>query len=199
MTVYSANIFDLAQKVTNGKKKANIPTETTKADTIIPKSVSPKVQKRSKLKKVVEPEVEVPPPSKKPRTEKQLASDQKRREAAEKKRQETHNEKLRALYASNVEPKKKAPKPKNESKIIKPKLVEPTIIEPQECPAWFKQFVTTNLNKENKELPTALPKEDVRDMAKAVAQEKWKDDGFRSAVMEEKKSHQQRMYEMMFN
>lgn len=190
MTVYSANIFDLAEKVPKGKKKVAIPAE-------VPKEAVPKVTKKRAPKKSVEPAVEKvaeasAPPAKKPRTEKQLAADEKRREAAALKKTALHNEKLKALYH---------PEPVNASKTITPKKKAPVKTlkaESEEPPAWFNQYMHAQKNKENKESEVKKPAAEVKQESKSVAAEKWNEPTVRAAVIKEVSSHQNKMYNMMF-
>lgn len=167
-----------------------------------PKNEIPKVPTSRVSKKKVE--LALPPPieaevasvpavkEKKPRTEKQLAADQKRREMMLAKKTAAHNETLKKLYAQNTttEPKTIKPKRKQAVKTIVPDENAP--------PAWFNQWVTKVKVDENKVSEAPRPRAEVKEEAHQIASDKWQDSEVRQKVEKTVSSHQQRMYNMMF-
>lgn len=211
MTVYSANILDLAQKVTKGKKKAaipnfvavGVPSETVqkpkpaprkrKQQDILNGSTQPVVANAQTVEPV-EPVVKV----KKPRTEKQLASDQKRREAAVAKKLVAHNETLKSLY----HPPKKQTVPVNQSRVIVPKKKGPVIfkepVSEDVPPRWFEKYILDRKAHENRTSEVKKPAAEVKEEARHMAEETWSNTDVRQKIQKELTTHQEKMYNMMF-
>lgn len=184
MTVYSKSVL----------AKKNAPTK-------VPVEETPKVAKKQKLSTPAVPAVPAVTveKEKKPRTEKQLAADEKRREAMAAKKLLAHNDNLKKLYAEK--PKKEVKNTTVAPKTIKPKIRPPAkTIQPDENvpPAWFNQWITKVKSEENKTSEAPRPKAEVKIEAQQIASEKWQDSDVRQKVEKAVSSHQQRMYNMMF-
>lgn len=68
-----------------------------------------------------------------------------------------------------------------------------------EPPAWFQKYVAGVKQEEAKQGQQRIPKRQVEEQARTVAQEQWRDGLTRDRVQNEVDSHMSRMYGMIFN
>lgn len=229
MTLYSADLLDLAKpvldkKTKKGKKKVQI------AETVEPMIVEEKVE-------VVVAET----PQKRQPTEKQLAALARAQESRKRKREEAEALKLEAekeeqeklvaaeQAATALQLKKEAQKEKRrqnreakklatppdtsadgndsveeiiESVIKEPVLKKKKVVEelqPSQPPAWFKQYVAGVKKEESKVSNDKKPQKQIQLEANQVAENQWKDGFTRDRVRNEVDNHMSRMYQMMFS
>jgi len=206
MTLYSADVLDLAKPVTKEKQQS--------------KNVDEKLdQKVEKIKK--------------PPTEKQLAALAKAQETRKRKREAMIEEKeniekaemerlkkeaeaeQRKLEKKELQKeKRKAKKAEKEQKVPTP---PPTVNsaedlsldesidyeikklkKDQDPPVWFKQYVAGVKKEEAKISREKKPKKQIQKEAQEVAQTQWADGFTRDRVRNEVDGHMSRMYQMMF-
>jgi len=206
MTLYSADVLDLAKTVTKEKQQS--------------KNVDEKLdQKVEKIKK--------------PPTEKQLAALAKAQETRKRKREAMIEEKeniekaemerlkkeaeaeQRKLEKKELQKeKRKAKKAEKEQKVPTP---PPTVNsaedlsldesidyeikklkKDQDPPVWFKQYVAGVKKEEAKISREKKPKKQIQKEAQEVAQTQWADGFTRDRVRNEVDGHMSRMYQMMF-
>jgi hypothetical protein len=219
MTLYSADVFDLAKPVAKkgkGKKVAE-PVAVEVPEPGAAPDVEPKVK---------------PVKEKKPPTEKQLAALVKAQESRKRKREEAEQAKLTALEVQKAalaaeeekkrvaELKKLAAKEKRLAKKQQQQVPTPAesldeeiddavkelvhvpkkqkVTDENEPPAWFKQYVAGVKKEEDKISTEKKPKKQIQKEAVEVAQKNWNDEFTRHRVRNEVDGHMSRMYQMMF-
>lgn len=203
MTLYSADVLDIAKPVPKkGKGKKNV-EKTVEIQTS-------------------EPEViETVPPKKQP-TEKQLAALAKAQESRKRKREEAEKAKQDLIDAEKQkEDKKMETKEKRKAKKIQKLSTPPPSLDEEidraveeltvkssststlkrddnEPPSWFKQYVSGVKKEEAKISREKKPKKQIQQEAVEVAQKNWSDSFTRDRVRNEVDGHMSRMYQMMF-
>lgn len=203
MTLYSADVLDIAKPVPKkGKGKKNV-EKTVEIQTS-------------------EPEViETAPPKKQP-TEKQLAALAKAQESRKRKREEAEKAKQDLIDAEKQkEDKKMETKEKRKAKKIQKLSTPPPSLDEEidraveeltvkssststlkrddnEPPSWFKQYVSGVKKEEAKISREKKPKKQIQQEAVEVAQKNWSDSFTRDRVRNEVDGHMSRMYQMMF-
>lgn len=208
MTLYSANVMDVAKPIEKKKGKKVV------------KEVAP-----------VEEEVPAPPPTpvKKELSEKQLAAIERRKAkkqeamAARLAEEEEIRQKEAEIQAKEEEihRKKELQKEKRrlarEAKLKSQEASPPTsdvsvtsqeeVKQPRkrkereegEPPAWFQKYIAGVKSEEAKQSTGKIPKKEVLQEAKQAAQEQWNDGLTRDRVQNEVDAHMSRMYGMIFN
>lgn len=218
MTLYSADVFDLAKPVPKkgkGKKIEPVPATELTGSATVPEPTAPALEK--------------PVKEKKPATEKQLAALAKAQESRKRKREEAEQAKLTALEVQKAaataeeekkrlaELKKLAAKEKRLAKKQTPtpaesldeeidsavKEIVPVpkkqkVVDENDPPAWFKQYVAGVKKEEDKISTAKKPKKQIQKEAVEVAQKNWNDEFTRHRVRNEVDGHMSRMYQMMF-
>ena len=212
MTLYSADVLDLAKPVPKkgkGKKEPEPEPE--------PKQIEPTPAVKEK----------------KAPSEKQLAALAKAQESRKRKREEAEaakvaaeNEEKARIAAEEekkkaIEAKKEAAREKRRAKkqlpspaesmdeeidraveeIAPPKKKAKTVKAPVDesgPPAWFKQYVAGVKKEEAKISHEKKPKKQIQREAEDVAQKNWSDSFTRDRVRNEVDGHMSRMYQMMF-
>lgn len=215
MTLYSADVFDLAKPVPKkGKgKKAAEPAPT------------PEVPVAETTVAVLEKPVK----EKKPATEKQLAALAKAQETRKRKREEAEQIKVAAeesqKAAAEAEEEKKRLAELKKAAAKEKRLAKKQVPTPAESmddeievavkdlvpltkkqkvtdettpPAWFKQYVAGVKKEEDKISTEKKPKKQIQKEAVEVAQKNWNDEFTRHRVRNEVDGHMSRMYQMMF-
>jgi hypothetical protein len=220
MTLYSADVFDLAKPVLKkgkGKKTA---------------AVEPVPVLEQSATETAVAVLEKPVKEKKPPTEKQLAALAKAQESRKRKREEAEQAKLTALEVQKAaaaaeeekkrlnELKKLAAKEKRLAKKQQQQVPTPAqsldeeidvavkelapapkkqkVVDENEPPAWFKQYVAGVKKEEDKMSSEKKPKKQIQKEAVEVAQKNWNDEFTRHRVRNEVDGHMSRMYQMMF-
>lgn len=207
MTLYAADVMDLAKPIK--KKSVKIAPQSEPSETV------PKPARKRKSKKDPEPEpqpetVSEPVKPKKPRTEKQIAATERMKAArAAKKSVPTEPE-------PQLESEEK-PKRKRKLKLVVPEKEEPSkeeldqIVEevlqpkkkrakrdPAEAPIWFQKYLEGVKKEQAEASSTKVPRKQIQEEAKQLADEKWKDGMVRDRVQNELDHHASRMYSMIF-
>lgn len=228
MTLYSANVLDLATPVHAQKKSSG--GRKRKSDTLTEKTnLPPKVETES-------PQVPSEPPTKKALSEKQVAALVKAKEARLKKKEEAekalleNQEKARREVEAHeqaqrvAEEKKAVLKEKRrlarEAKVLQTppdtsadgdsvaEIIEEVAREPTKKkvrleddttpPTWFKQYVAGVKKEEAKVGRDKKPQKQIVQEAQEVAKHQWNDGFTRDRVRTEVDNHMSRMYHMMF-
>jgi hypothetical protein len=212
MTLYSADVFDLAKPVPKkGKGKKTELAQPTPA----PEQVS----------ETAVAVLEKPVKEKKPPTEKQLAALAKAQESRKRKREEAEQLKLAAEESKKAAieaeeekkriadlkkaaarekrlAKKQTPTPAESMddeidvavKDLIPTVKKQKITDDTEPPAWFKQYVAGVKKEEDKISTEKKPKKQIQKEAVEVAQKNWNDEFTRHRVRNEVDGHMSRMY-----
>jgi phage-related minor tail protein len=223
MTLYSADILDLAKPVVKGKKGKKVVVDE-------PLLVAEKVEEV----------VETAPPKRQP-TEKQLAALARAQESRKRKREEAESLKLEAekleeqrvmeeqknaetLYLKKEAQKEKRRQSREAKKLATPpdtsadgtdsvediiasvleekpvsKKVKTVVQDHSQPPAWFKQYVAGVKKEESKVSNDKKPQKQIQLEANVVAENQWKDGFTRDRVQNEVDNHMSRMYQMMFS
>jgi hypothetical protein len=212
MTLYSADVLDLAKPVPKkgkGKKEPEPESE--------PKQIEPAPPVKEK---------KVP-------SEKQLAALAKAQESRKRKREEAEAAKVAAENAEKdriaaaeekqkmIEAKKEAAREKRRAKKQLPSPAESmdeeidraveeiapsqkkiktvkTPVDANGPPAWFKQYVAGVKKEEAKISHEKKPKKQIQRESEDIAQKNWSDSFTRDRVRNEVDGHMSRMYQMMF-
>lgn len=205
MTLYAADVMDLAKPVetkkSKGKKKEVLPT---------PPVSEPEQEKQEKPKRVL--------------SEKQLAALEKAKETRKRKREEAIaakaaeedaiKKKQEEILAKEAEltAKKEAAKEKRrlkrESKEIDKQLdeaVESVVKKPkmekkvdETAPVWFQKYVEGVKKEQARMEKEKKPAKQIQQEASEVAQNKWGDGLVRDRLRNEVDGHMNRMYSMIF-
>lgn len=210
MTLYAANVLDVAKPIEKKGKKA-----TKKVEAPPP-----------------EPEPVAATPVKKELTEKQLAAIERRKLkrqealAAKNAEQNAEEEAIRAkeeeirakeeeILRKKEEAKEKRRLARESRKALKQEESPPTSEASEETPvkvskkrkerdemeppAWFQKYVAGVKKEEAKQSVAKIPKKEVMQEAKQAAQQQWNDGLTRDRVQNEVDAHMSRMYGMIFN
>ena len=227
MTLYSADVLDLAKPVSaaakKGKKGAKAAEEPTVSATVAEEpTVEVKVEEKPKR---------IP-------TEKQLAALARAQETRKRKREEAEaaaaeSARLEAEHLEQERAKEEALIAKKEAMKLKRKLardskkqmstppatessvgsveeeIEAGIREPVSkkvatetadgAPTWFKQYVAGVKKEEAKVSKEKKPQRQIKQEAMDVAEHQWNDGFTRDRVRNEVDNHMSRMYQMMFS
>jgi len=210
MTLYAANVMDIAKPIEKKGKKAK------------------------KLEAIAE-EAPAPPPTpvlaKKELTEKQLAALEKRKRkreeavAAKTAEEEAIRAKEEEIRAKEEELARKKEEAKEKRRLarearkteVKQEVSPPTSAASEasdeipvkakksrknpdmEPPAWFQKYVAGVKSEEAKQSASKVPKKEVLEVARQTAQQQWNDGLTRDRIQNEVDSHMSRMYGMIFN
>lgn len=211
MTLYAANVMDIAKPIEKKAKKAS-------GKKAVEESPAPP---------------ETPVAVKKEPTEKQLAAAEKRKrkreEAMESKRMEEEairakEEEIRAkedeLARKKEEAKEKRRLAREARKTAPTQEVSPPTSTASDAaseevpvkvkkakkeksetepPAWFQKYVAGVKAEEAKQSSARIPKKEVLEEARQTAQQQWNDGLTRDRIQNEVDSHMSRMYGMIFN
>ena len=197
MSLYSADLIDIAAKPVKLKAKA-----------------------RKNVDKPEEEKNEAPavPPPKKPRTEKQIQALEKMKIARQlKKDKEEENKKQQAEIEEQkkkeilkkqkqIEEKLEKRREKAKARRENKKSENPGPLTPpgsdrvqkEEPPSWFSKFVETVKKQEQTVAAEKKSQKHVKEEAKEIANDKWNDGLTRGRVRQEVDDHMGRMYSMMF-
>lgn len=219
MTLYSADVFDLAKPVSKkGKGKETVP-ETQVPDI----EQEEKKQKRVPTEKQLAALAKAQETRKRKREEAEavsLATKKQEQEKLEKEEQEKNKKEQKKQEQKEKRRLKKTEKmpatpPPTESSLgsgeqlslddsidHEVKKIKTSIKKnssSNEPPTWFKQYVSGVKKEEAKISREKKPNKQIQKEAREVAQSSW-DDGFtRDRVRNEVDGHMSRMYQMMFN
>lgn len=219
MTLYAADIMDLAKPVKGkGKKKAEpITPPASEADVPMVKEKKPrtekqiaalekakaaraakKAEKEAEKAKAAEEAARAPAPLKEPKQRK-----------PRKPKAPVEAPQLEPIQASSVEPiKEKKPRKRKEptveeqvdkavEQVIKPKRVR-KVKNPDEPPAWVPKFLEQYVQQRAAASDEKLSKKQIKEEAEHLAQEKWKDGMIRDKVRAEQDNHTNRLFSQMF-
>lgn len=224
MTLYAANVMDIAQPVkTKKERKRKVKEEPSTPEN-----------------KVEHDETVPPPAPKKPMSEARKAALEKAKETRKRKREEAlaakaaeeaeikakqeeikakeeelarkkeeAKEKRRLKKEAKKEASQEATPPvsevsENPSETVeepKPKKVKKTRVVRDDSipPAWFQKYVEGVKQEEAKASPSSVSKKQVAETARQVAQTAWEDGLTRDRVQHEVDNHMGRMYSMIFH
>lgn len=215
MTLYAADVMDLAKPVetkkSRGKKKAELPTppvsepEEVKTET---KQEKPKRELTEKQKAAFEKARE----TRKRKREEALATKQAEEEEIKKKQDEI------AAKEAEIAAKKEAAKEKRRlareakknatvdeqidqevAKVTKKPRISKSTNTDHTPPAWFQKYVEGVKKEQARHEKEKKPVKQIQQEASQVAQTKW-DDGFvRDRLRNEVDGHMNRMYSMIFS
>lgn len=222
MTLYSADVLDIAKPIASTKKGKKQPATESAVEE--PEAVEVKKE-----------EVEEKPAKRIP-TEKQLAALARAQEARKRKRDEmeaaaAEQKRLEEELATKAREKAEAAEAKKEAMKLKRKLtreakkqvatppatessvgsleeeIEAGIREPAAKkartedgpPVWFKQYVAGVKKEEAKVSKDKKPQRQIKQEAIDVAEHQWNDGFTRDRVRNEVDNHMSRMYQMMFS
>lgn len=229
MTIYAADIMDIAKPIATKEEVKPKKERKRKAKEEIPSTPPNKVE---------HDETNPPPAPKKPMSEARLAALEKAKETRKRKREET----LAAKAAEEAEIKAKQDEIKAKEEEIARKKEEakekrrlkreakkqestPPASEPSEStepaleieekptkvrkvkmprdesipPAWFQKYVEGVKQEEAKQATATIPKKQVAEQARQVAQSAWEDGLTRDRLQHEVDNHMGRMYSMIFH
>jgi len=224
MTLYSADVFDLAKPVPKKGKGKKVAETAPVPEQPVPEQIAEQIAGPTT------PALEKPVKEKKPATEKQLAALAKAQETRKRKREEAEQAKAAAAESEKAlvlaaEEKKKAAEAKKEAarekrrgkktqlptpaesldeeidsavKEIVPVQKKQKVVDENDPPAWFKQYVAGVKKEEDKISTEKKPKKQIQKEAVEVAQKNWNDEFTRHRVRNEVDGHMSRMYQMMF-
>lgn len=208
MTLYAADVMDLAKPVgKKSKKKEELPTPPTSEPEVKekPKRVLTDAQKaalkagqeKRKQKKLEEQAALEARQKQAEENEKAMIAKleekkAKRREAAAKRKAE----KLKAASEVSQELDKAVeevmePKPKKQRKKKEP-------ADPNVPPAWFEKYIEGVKREQAEVSEVKKPKKEIQAEASQMAQEKWQDGMVRDRLRNELDGHANRMYSMIF-
>lgn len=201
MTLYSADIMDLAQPVEKKqrkKKEAVPPVEIpTPPETPQPKpkrvmtekqkealkagQEKRRLMKQQLAEKTMEPPVPVDPVPPPPEPVATVAKPKKQR-----KRKETITEQIDIAVAELTAPVE--PKPKKQK----------TVKNPEDPPVWFRKYMEGVKQEQAASKNVKTPKKQIQEEAHAEARTKWGDGLVRDRLKNEVDGHMNRMYGMIF-
>lgn len=210
MTLYSADLLDLAKPVESkkkgGKKGVIAPPPTPAVEVpVLTKTQETKKRKKEEAE-LVKAELEKAVLLEKEKQEKLLAEQllkkealkEKRRLAREAKKLSTPpdtsadgSESLEEIIDSVIE--EEPPKKRQKIQRIDPETMSHT------PPAWFKQYVAGVKKEEAKVSKDKKPQRQIQQEANEVAEHQWQDGFTRDRVRNEVDNHMSRMYQMMFS
>lgn len=213
MTLYAANLMDIATPVEKKGKK-------TKAEKKTEEAVAPAVEKKPLSEKRLAALAKAQETRKRKREEaatakaaeedaikskeaeikakeeeiarKKEAMKEKRRLKREEKKQEQTPPASEASSSSEPAEEGEAPKPKKVRKQKQPR-------DENIPPAWFQKYVEGVKQEEAKQGQTKVSKKQVEQEARETATQQWKDGFTRDRVQNEVDSHMSRMYGMIFH
>ena len=217
MTLYSADVLDLAKPVSKKGKGKEIATEAKE-----PEVQAEKKQKKAPTEKQLAALAKAQETRKRKREEAESASNaaqkveqeriEKENELKQKKEQKKQEQKeKRRLKKMEKAPKAPATPPPTETSSsngsedlsleeaidheVKKMKSSTSHSDP---PAWFKQYVAGVKKEEAKISREKKPKKQIQQEAREVAQTSWADGFTRDRVRNEVDGHMSRMYQMMF-
>jgi len=204
MTLYSANIQDLAKPVKKGKKKVEEKVEVPVEEPQAVKEKKPPTEKqlaaRAKLVESRKRKREEDDAAKKAEAEaiatKQEEIKRKEEEIAEKKRVQAEKRKAKKEAALTTPPPSVEESVDGETKAVK--QVRKRKRDDTEPPAWFNKFVESAKMEESKVGGEKKAIKQVKEEAKVAAKEQWQDGFTRDRVTNEVDSHMNRLYGMIF-
>lgn len=209
MTLYAANLMDLAKPVEKKKKE---PKEKVKSEPV-EKPVEEKNEKRAaallKAQETRKRKREEKELAKKAEQEAITAKEQeikakeeeiaRKKEEAKEKRRLKREEKQKAQEATP--PASEESVSVAESSEPKPKKVRKQKVPRDETqpPAWFQKYVEGVKHEEAKQAQVKVSKKQVEQEARTAAAEQWSDGLTRDRVQNEVDGHMSRMYGMIFH
>lgn len=210
MTLYAADVMDLAKPVGKKGKKKEEPITPPTSETSEPVKEKPKRimseaqkaalkagQEKRKQKKLEAQQAEEERRKQAEENEKAMIAKleekkAKRREAAAKRKAaKMETKEVVADELDKAVEEVMEPKPKKQRKKKEP-------VNPDVPPAWFQKYIE-GVKKEQAEVSeTKKPKKEIQQEAQQMAQEKWQDGMVRDRLRNELDGHANRMYSMIF-
>lgn len=213
MTLYSADVLDLAKPVPKKGKGKSVAatTEESKSVATEKKPISEKrlaaLAKAQESRKRKREEAEAASLAAQQQEKERMEKEEEKKKLQEaKKEAQKEKRRLKKLEKENVVP---TPPPTEGScssvdEIIDQEVKKMTekkenVIESNsEPPVWFKQYVAGVKKEEAKISREKKPKKQIQKEAQEVAQSQWADGFTRDRVRNEVDGHMSRMYQMMF-
>lgn len=210
MTLYAANVMDVAKPIEKKQKRAKKAVEPVPAEPVVEeevreplKELTPKQVAAAERRKRKRDELEAAKQAEEEAIRAKQAEIEAKEEELARKKEEAKERRRLAREAKKAVAQEATPA-STESEASSENLVEQKAApkkrkrDDSEPPAWFQKYVAGVKQEEAKQAATKVPKRQVEEQARTVAQEQWKDGLTRDRVQNEVDGHMSRMYGMIF-
>lgn len=207
MTLYAANVLDVAKPIEKkGKKAAKplppVPEEEVVAEVSVKKELTEKQILAAEKRKRKREEAVLAKQAEEQAIKAKEEEIRAKEEEIVRKKEEAKEKRRIAREAKKAEVQEISPPPSSESSesVEEPKVKKPRKQRDEmEPPAWFQKYVQGVKSEEAKQSASRVPKKEVLQEAKQTAQQQWNDGLTRDRVQNEVDSHMSRMYGMIFS
>lgn len=212
MTLYAANVMDVAkpiEKKTKKSKKVEAPVKQEEPAVEEPprevlKELTPKQIAAAERRKRKREELEAAKQAEEEAIRAKEAEIEAKEAEIARKKEEAKERRRLAREAKKAAAQEATPATTESEGTTEEVLIEQTVAPKKrkrddgEPPAWFQKYVAGVKQEEAKQASTKVPKRQVDEQARTVAQEQWKDGLTRDRIQNEVDGHMSRMYGMIF-
>jgi hypothetical protein len=198
MTLYSADVLDVAQPVSTSAPKKEKKPATEKQLAALAKAQETRKRKREEKEQAEAETLRLALEEEKKKADLAEAAEEKKRVAKEKRAAKRKEKQVAVQEKTPSHSEESVSEAVDEAVKHLETPPKPATSTSNEPPAWFQQYVAGVKKEEAKISREKKPQKQIKKEAKQVAQTQWADGFTRDRVQNEVDLHMSRMYQMMF-